>query len=134
MQHQEVKKHYKSGQLRCHYLLVENGDRHGEYREYHENGKLSWHAFSHTGWHYGEVKMFNSDGILRNHYLIDGKGNELAVVIYYDESTTHSEGQLIEIAKEHNLPLLSEIPKAEAERTLWNLKHPDCPCLSNESE
>ena len=134
MKYKEVKEHYESGQLERHYFVDENGNRRGEHRYYHENGQLHWHCLKRSGVIYGEIKTFDEDGTLWYHYLKDGKGNDLACVIKFNKPSTHSEDQLIEIAKEHNLPLLSELPKAEAERTLWNLKHPDMPCLPIESE
>ena len=134
MKYKEVKKYYKSGQLQRHYFIDESASICGEHRVYHDNGQLWWHYFR-TRWQiYGEIKRFNADGTLRYHYLKDSKGNELATVIDHYTPDTQSEEQLIEIAKEHNLPLLSELPKTEAEVTLWNLKWPDCPCLPIESK
>ena len=130
MKYKEVKTHYKSGKLEYHYIVDESDYRHGEYRDYHENGQLSSHKFSLSGYRYGEVKAFTDDGTLSYHYLRDGKGNKLATVIEYCKPSTHSGAQLIEIAKEHNLPLLSDIPKTEAERTHWNLKWPDLPYIA----
>ena len=134
MKYKEVKEYYDSGQLERHYFIDETGDMHGEYREYHDNWQLSWHHFGHIGNDYGEVKEFTHEGTLQYHYLKDGKGNELANVIDCDKPVTHSEEQLIKIAKEHNLPLLSELPKTEAELTLWKLKWPDLPLLPIESK
>ena len=71
--------------------------------------------------------MFNDDGNLQHHFLRDGKSNELATVIFDGKPSEHTEEQLIEIAKEHNLPLFSDLPKTEAELTLWNLKYPHLP-------
>ena len=114
----------------CHFFVDENGRRTGEHRtHYNHIGKLFCKCFTRNGHDYGEVKTFNDVGTLRHHYLKDGKGNEIATVIRYGKPAINTEGQLIEIAKEHGLPLLSELPKTEAEVTLWNLKHPDCPCL-----
>ena len=133
MKYKEAKTHYKSGQLSSHCFLDESGNSRGEYRYYHENGQLSWHRFGLNGREYGEVKWLNGRGTLHVHCLIDSKGNILANVIRYGIPSTHSEEQLIQIAKEHGLPLLSETPKTEEEVTLWNLKHPACPCLPNAS-
>ena len=129
MKYKEVKKHYRSGKLMFHHMIDETGNGYGEWRYYHMNGQLYWHNFSRDDYDYGEVKKFNSDGTLFHHYLMDDKCNELATVVRGGHPSTHSEEQLIQIAKEHNLPLLSELPKTEAEVTLWNLKHPDLPCL-----
>ena len=134
MKNKEVKRYYKSGQLERHHLVDRNDDDCGECRIYHGNGKLWWHKFSLSGCHYGEVKWFSKDGTLCDHYLVDSEGNELATVIENDKPSTHSEEELIQIAKDNNLPLLSELPKTEAELTHWNLKYPDFPCLPNESE
>ena len=131
MKYKEVKRHSNVGQHVSHYSIDENGYACGEHRSYHHNGQLRWHHFSLSGYRYGEVKTFNSDGTPDHHNLKDGKGNELATVIRYGKPATHTEEQLIKIAKEHNLPLLSELPKTEAERTLWNLKHPAMSCLPN---
>ena len=129
MKYKEEKVHYGSGQIKRHYFLDESGKTCGENWSYHESGQLKWHYINRNDKDYGEVKAFNSDGTLRHHCLKDGKGNKLATVIKYDMPSTHSEEQLIEIAKEHNLPLLSDLPKTEAERTHWNLKWPDLPLL-----
>ena len=127
MKYKEVKEHYESGQLYCHYSVDESGSKHGEYRSYHWNEKVWRNCLYLNGSTYGEMKRINSDGDIDIHRLLDGKGNVLATVVNQGEPVTHSEEQLIEIAKEHNLPLLSEIPKTEAEVTLWNLKYPDLP-------
>ena len=134
MKYKEVKYHYKSGKLERHYSIDESGRTHGEYRRYHENGQLWWHNFSHKDHDYGEVKIFDPSGTLWHHYLVGSEDNELANAIENCKPATHTEEQLIEIAKEHNLPLFSEMPKTEAEVTLWNLKHPDCPLLPIESK
>ena len=133
MKYKEVKKHYDSGQLKRHYFIDESGRTHGEYRRYHENGQLHWHYFNHINYDYGEAKLFNKDGTLYHHYLKDGKGNEIATVIDKGKPSTHSDEELIQIAKDNNLPLLSELPKTEAELTHWNLKHPTTPYLPIES-
>ena len=133
MKYKEVKEYYESGKLRCHFLEDENGRRTGEYRDYHDNGQLWWNYFFRNKCVYGEIKIFNDNGTLYDHQLKDGKGNEIATVIEFNKPSTHTEEQLIQIAKEHNLPLISELPKTEAERTLWNLKYPDMPCLPNAS-
>ena len=134
MKYKEVKRHYESGQIECHYFVDENGDRHGEYRSYHWNGSLRWHYFLVNQWRCGEVKDFYYDGTLCDHYLTDSNDNDLATVIQYGEESTHSEEELIEMAKEHGVPLLSELPKTEAELTHWNLKWPECPCLPISTE
>ena len=134
MKYKEVKQHFLSGDLMYHYSVDENDREFGEYRDYHENGQLYWHNFMLNDCDCGEVKGFNDDGTLRYHYLIDSKGNTLANIVFDGKPYTHSEEELIEIAKEHNLPLLSELPKTEAERTHWNLKYPHLPCLPIESE
>ena len=134
MEYKEIKDHYMSGQLHRHRLLDESGCKYGEYRRYHENGQLFWHYFSSRNSSYGEVKVFNDEGALRYHFLKCSKGNVLASTTNDGKPDKHSEEQLIQIAKEHNLPLLSEMPNTEAERTLWNLKWPDLPLLPIESE
>ena len=134
MKYKEVKRHCKSGQLEYHYFVDENGNKGGEYQSFCDHGQLNWHHFTHRGYDYGEVKTFNDDGTIFHHYLMDGKGNELADVIAHCKPSTHTEEQLIKIAKRHNLPPLSELPKTEAELTLWNLKWPDCPCLPIKSK
>ena len=134
MKYKEVKNHFKSGKLKDHYFVDENGNACGELRRYYENGQLNWHNLGDAYVVYGEAKAFNSDGSLRHHYLEDSESNELASVIEHHKTSTHTEEQLIQIAKEHNLPLLSELPKTEAEVTHWNLKWPDCPCLPIESK
>ena len=136
MKYKEVKRHYDSGGISRHYFVDENGNIHGEVRTYHENGQLEWHYLrrSRVIFIFGEVKMFNTGGTLIHHCLKDVNSDVIADVIYCGNPSTHSEGQLIQIAKEHNLPLLSELPKTEAELTHWNLKYPDCPCLPIESE
>ena len=133
MKYKEVKDYYESGELERHYFVDENGNKRGEYRSYCKNGKLRWHHFRCNDYGYGEAKWLNNDGTLYDHCLKDGKGNELATAIYKGQPSTHTEEQLIEIAKEHSLPLLTDIPKTETELTHWNLKHPDLPCLSNAS-
>ena len=134
MKCEEVKEYYECGQLSFHYLEDENGNECGEYREYHENGQLLSHCFLQTNWRYGEVKVYDNGGELDYHYLEDGEGDELAVVVNSGHPGSHSAAELIEIAKEHNLPLLEDIPKTEAEVTLWNLKYPECPCLPISTE
>ena len=134
MKYKEVKQYYASGQLEHLFSVDENGYRCGEFRRYHENGQLNWHNLGDANYDYGESKVFNNDGTIRHHYLKDGNGNELATVIENVKPSTHTEEQLIEIAKEHNLPLLSELPKTEEGFTLWNLKWPDMPCLPIESK
>ena len=133
MKYKEVKQHFLSGDLMYHYSVDENDREFGEYRDYHENGQLYWHNFMLNDCDCGEVKGFNDDGTLRHYYLVDGKGKEIATVVACGFKSTHSEEELIQIAKEHSLPLLTDIPKTEAELTHWNLKHPDLPCLSNAS-
>ena len=128
MKYKEVKRHYDSGGISRHYFVDENGNIHGEVRMYHENGRCSMQAIGRDDRIYGETKSFTTKGTLCDHRLKDGEGNDLATVIGFVYSR-HTEEQLIEIAKEHNLPLLSEIPKTEAEVTLWNLKYPDLPLL-----
>ena len=134
MKYKEVTQHYNTGQLQHHLFMNWNGTVHGEYREYHESGQLEWHYLKRSGVMLGEAKMFNRRGCLRHHYLMDSNGKEIATVISCGNPYTHSEEELIQIAKEHGVPLLSELPKTEAERTLWNLKWPDFPCLPIESE
>ena len=124
MEYKEVKMHYESGQLYGHYFEDESGNRSGEYRSYHWNGKIWRNCLYLRGCTYGDIKQFNSDGTIEAHCMMDGKGNMLAFV---------TEEQLIQIAKEHGLPLLSELPKTEEEVTHWNLKWPDLPCLPIES-
>ena len=127
MKYKEVKEHHESGQLKRHFFIDESGNKCGEYRSYHWNEKVWRNCLYLNGRTYGEVKVFTEDGTLHHRYLMDDEENELATVIEFGKPDTYSEEQLIEIAKEHNLPLLSEIPKTEAEVTLWNLKYPDLP-------
>ena len=134
MKCKEVKAYYESGKLKDHYFVDENGDRHGENRYYHENGQSWWRHFSINGRIYGESQCFKDDGTLDFHHLCGGECDELATVTFLGEPSTHSEEQLIQIAKEHGLPLLSELPKTEAELTHWNLKWPECPCLPTPTE
>ena len=134
MKYKEVKDYYESGELERHYFVDENGNKRGEYRSYCKNGQLRWHYFSHIDYDYGELKMFNEDGTLYHHCLRDGKGNELANVIRYGKPSTHTEEQLIQIAKDNNLPPLSELPKTEAELTHWNLKWPELPLFPIETK
>ena len=134
MKYEEIKEHHESGQLSFHYFEDENGDECGEYRSYYEDGKLHWHNFYRRDREYGGIMMFDDDGTLCHYYLMDGKGKEIATVVASGKRSTHSEEQLIEIAKEHGLPLLSDLPKTDAELTHWNLKYPDLPCLPIESE
>ena len=129
MKCKEVKVHYMSGQIKHHHFVDEDGYRFGEYRQYFENGQLRYHYFKRKHLSCGEVKVLSITGTLLNHYLMDGEGNEIAVVIHRGRSYTHTEEELIQIAKEHNLPLISDLPKTEAELTLWNLKWPDLPFL-----
>ena len=129
MKCKEVKEYYKSGELKRHCFVDENGKKHGEYRDYYENGHLRWHYFTRNDYLYCEVKWLTDKGTLQSHCLMGSRGNKIARVIDKWIPATHSEEELIEIAKEHNLPLLSELPKAEAELTHWNLKHPTIPCL-----
>ena len=129
MIHIEKKEYYKSGHLEWHTFVDENGWICGEYRRYHENGQLHWHYLMFGCFHHGEVKMINTDGTLVHHYLMDGKNKHLASVIRHGKASSHSESQLIQNAKERGLPLLSDLPKTEAELTLWNLKYPNMPCL-----
>ena len=133
MAFEEVKTHFRGGKLRKHYWLNDSSIGFGEYRDYYANGQLWEHTFLSSGHRHGEVKIFNYDGTLFHHYLVDGDNKDLATVIFYGDPSTHTEEELIEIAKEHNLPLLSDIPKTEAELTHWNLKHPDMPFLPIES-
>ena len=128
MKYKEVKEYYESGKLMWHTFEGECSKRQGENRDYHENGQLWWHNFTINGLYHGEAKSFDGDGTLYHHFLKEGS-NILAAVNRYGKPATHTEEQLIQIAKEHNLPLLSELPKAEAEVTHWNLKNPDLPCL-----
>ena len=133
MKYEEVRS-VLGGRVSMQYMVSSNEEFAGEHRSFYLNGKLHWHYFERDGWDYGEKKSFTSDGVVYHHYLKDGKGNELATVTNHGEPSTHSEEQLIEIAKEHNLPLLSELPKTEVELTHWNIKYPDFPCLPIESE
>ena len=129
MKYQEIKTFYDTGQLLRHYSVGESGNKCGEFRGYYESGQLAQHSCRRAAHAKGEIKRFNRHGEVTSHYLMDGWGNRLATVNF-----THSEEELIETAKEHNLPLLSELPKTEEEVTHWNLKWPDCPCLPIESE
>ena len=134
MKCKKVKEYYSSGKLHRHYFVDENGKKCGEHRNYHNNGQLDCHRFVFNRFTYGEMQVFNRDGTIHLHSLKDGKLNKLATVVACGKRSTHSEEQLIEIAKEHNLPLLSELPKTEEEVTHWNLKNPDFPCLPIESK
>ena len=134
MKYEEVKEYYENGQLNYHFLLDENGLTYGEFRKYYHNGQLCWHRFHRNHSPYGEMKEFNSDGTICYHYLIDVEYDKLASVTYDGEPDCHTEEELIQIAKEHGLPLLSELPKTEEEVTLWNLKYPDLPLLSITTE
>ena len=129
MKYKEVKEYYMDDRIKRQYFLDESGKQWGEYRSYYGNGQVLRHCFRLDDCACYEVKVLNDDGSLYHHYLNDGKGTELATVVEHGEPSIHSDEQLIEIAKEHNLPLLSELPKAEEEVTLWNIKHPDMPCL-----
>ena len=134
MKYKEVKEHYESGHLKRHFFIDESGNKCGEYRSYHENGGLNSHYLKLRGSTYGEIMSFESDGTLYHNCLVDGKFFIIASVISYDKPSTHSEVQLIQIAKERGLPLLSELPKSEEGVTLWNLKWPDQPYLPIEFE
>ena len=134
MKYKEVKRHYESGQIDCHYFADENDDECGECRGYHRNGQSWWHFFKRGGLLYGEVKWFSRDGVVLHHYLMGGEYNDLAIVIDDGRESTHTEEELIEIAKERGVPLLSELPKTEEEVTLWNLKYPGMPCLPISTE
>ena len=134
MKYQEVKRHHKNGGIKLHVLLDDSAMAVGEQRHYHEGGQSSWHFFRNGRKRLGEVKVFDCDGVVWFHYLTDDKGNDLASVIEHGEPHDHTEEQLIQIAKEHGLPLLSDLPKSEEEVTLWNLKWPDLPCLPIASE
>ena len=129
MKYKEVKRYYESGDLEYHYFLDENHNEYGEFRVYYKSGQIAWHHFVINDRIYGEEKWFDYDGTVIHHYLKDGNCNEIATVISFGKPATHTEEELIEIAKEHGLPLLSELPKTEAELTHWNLKYPNIPLL-----
>ena len=132
MKYEEIKR-YMHRRLRFHYLVNEKRSKIGEYRDYDLSGQLRMHVFFRKDATFGETKVFDHCGELKRHYLIGSRVCHRVAVIENGKPATHSEEQLIEIAKEHNLPLLSELPKTEAEVTLWNLKYPDIPCLPIES-
>ena len=132
MARKEIIERYASGGVHRHYLVDKNGRAIGEYCEYWESGQFCIHTFyGKSGYAtYGETKAFNPDGTIRYHFLLSTGRKELATVTSLmrpQRDTT--EENLVKVANRHNLPLLSELPKTEAEVTLWNLKYPDCPCL-----
>ena len=132
MKFKEFKKHHESGYLECHYYEDENGFKCGEQRLYRSDGSLWVHSLARDGISFGEQMSFGNDGEILERYL-HFNCKTMAKVISCGNPATHSEEELIEIAKEHNLPLLSELPKTDAELTHWNLKYPHLPCLPIES-
>ena len=135
MKYKEVKENYQYrniNQLHTHSFVGDNGKEFGEHRHYFLNGRIFAQYFYRNGREIGEYKVFADDGELLKHQLLMGRC-VIASVTTGAQPDTHSEEELIEIAKEHNLPLLSELPKTEEEVTHWNLKWPDLPCLPIES-
>ena len=163
MKYKEVKGYYDSGILKHHHFLDENGEIHGEFREYHRNGQLMNQTLIKNCRRYSEYTRFDDAGMLDRHTLCGEQCEQLANVLpsgcWYEHRVVDSAGslssgyadnletgevirtvvdgkyiscseeELIQIAKEHGLPLLSELPKTEEEVTLWKLKHPDMPVI-----
>ena len=133
MKYEQVKENYSTGTIKYHHYVNENHNAIGECRVYRPNGQLWCHYFRCNNLDYGEMKIISDTGTLSEHYLFNGSGNRVAIVIQSGKSVHHTEEQLIQIAKERGLPLLSALPKTEEEVTLWNMKYPDFPCLPIES-
>jgi antitoxin component YwqK of YwqJK toxin-antitoxin module len=56
-----------------HYFIDENGQKQGEYKEWHDNGQLYMHCFFVDDKLHGEFKWWYPNGQLRMHcYFVDG--------------------------------------------------------------
>ena len=107
--------------------------RHGLWLSFHAHGGLRGASFASESLAHGEVIYVNSEFNVESNALVtksDATTRLACSVSLWDVAVDSTHEQLIQIAKEHNLPLLSELPKTEEEVTLWNLKYPDLPMNS----
>ena len=77
--HGEYKYYHNNGKLRviCNYV---NGDRQGEYKSYHDNGKLCLICNYVNGRYHGEYKIYHYNGELREHFFGNmGKHVDLSI-------------------------------------------------------
>ena len=50
------------------YWINDKGQWHGEYKRWHDNGKLLVHRFYFNDKFHGEYKLWDNNGELRSHY------------------------------------------------------------------
>ena len=60
-----VEEHYPNGQLKCQYSKL-NGQLHGEYKSWHENGQKKTHCYYHNGKTH-EYKRWDENGKIKTH-------------------------------------------------------------------
>ena len=107
---------------------------YGEFQDYHSAGKLkSWGCYYESMGH-GEILRFDTKGNLIAHELLD-RSKVICYVksvrpLYDVDCVDYSE--LLEIASERNLPILSTRGNGGAWRTHWLLAH-DLPIFEDSS-
>lgn len=68
------KEYWSNGNLCREYYVNDKGEKHGEYKHYHTNGKLYIHCFYKHGECHGEYKQYYDDGKLHTHcFYKDGE-------------------------------------------------------------
>jgi antitoxin component YwqK of YwqJK toxin-antitoxin module len=73
-----------------HYFIDENGQKHGEYKWWHENGQLETHCFFVDGKRHGELKWWHENGQLGRHcFYVDDK-------VHGEYKEWYSDGKLCE--------------------------------------
>ena len=111
----------------------------GECMGTYDNGNIESHHFKKDDHYHGEYKGWDENGNLMHHSLDEGS-KEVALVVFQEadrytgvnlERKVVTYEELVEIARERNLPLLEDIPAEDDEegKLLWRLKHPDIPLL-----
>lgn len=69
MKIEEYKLCYYHGKLQVRCFLLKNGEYHGEYEWYYQNGQLGMHRFYHNGRYWGECKWYYDNGEVKEHYF-----------------------------------------------------------------
>ena len=103
---------------RVHYFLNENGLYHGEYRDWHKNGRQWEKSYYINGGLFGEFKLWDEDGQLVQH-------------CFYKDSSLHGECKTWNSSGEIELHLFYvdgksieiDYPKTDEELMLFKLKY-----------
>ena len=93
--------------------------------------KLSYAAFMRQGDYYGELlewRSYTHRNKLCYHEIYGGDNKRL----YCNRLNPKRIEEVHAIARDHNLPLILDLPKNELDLTSWNLKYPDIPLIPSE--